>query len=264
MLQHITASHASAQRGARVGHHTCFAFTLCTAPEQGAYPPVPLSMPGAGPSSNWGVCRLPKACAVVGGRSGVRGVGPSSKCASPVSPPAPFPGTIPVPPLPASPTYQLCPMDRHEQQAFAPSSPPHTRRRRPSTPHCATSGARASVWCDVRTAHVEERVDLVLIQGCARSHHLEVGACTPTGAFCEHMGANECDLRLQALHTFAAHSPQGRASHVTVSLSLLSQARAALQPPPSRRRCPRYAVPFCPRAQRGGLPAINTCAAGRR
>ena len=133
---------------ARSGEHvydtTRVALDPCTAPEHGAQSPVPLSMPGAG--SSWvmrGVGRLPGVCAVVGGRSGVRGVGPSSNRAPPVPPSPPFPCTIHARP---SCIAGLPPA------SGKPIAPPHTGAQKPAPPHGAASGAaQRGAMCALHT-----------------------------------------------------------------------------------------------------------------
>ena len=172
LTQHHTASHASAQRGARVRHHT-----RCIGPMHG---------PGAGST-------FP--CAPIDARRRLivshtrRRAAPQGVCGRRRAERRPrggsqFEARIPGSTLTPLPLHHPCPPVMHSSFAKRNSwqSPPPTRRRRASTPTWR-SQRRGAAWRDVRRRRIEEHADLVLVQGCARSHHLDAGACTSAGAY---------------------------------------------------------------------------------
>ena len=175
LTQHHTASHASAQRGARVRHHT-----RCIGPMHGpgAWSTIPCAPIDAGRG-------------LVVGHAG-RGAAPRGVCGRRRAERRPrsrsqFESRTPGSTLTPLPLHHPCPPLLHSRVATRirqTNRPPTHGGAETSTPTWR-SQRRGAAWRDVRTAHVEEHADLVLVKGCARCHHLEVGTCTPAGAFCE-------------------------------------------------------------------------------
>ena len=146
LTQHhsITASHASAQRGARVRHHTRFIHTMHGPGAGSTFPCVPIrcQAPAHRRIEAWGDSpgRVRSwAGGAVSGESGrVRIAHPRFH---------PKPPSL-APSMSAPPAKQCCPMDR-AQHAYAP---PHTAAQT-QPPHMAQLAARPSVVRCASSSH---------------------------------------------------------------------------------------------------------------